>query len=152
VLSWSERDSGELIWALGDRRTDLPDPAQLVSDAESKIGKWLWSRLSAVAHVTFFGLQAAMLLGDSKPSVVPGLASVPVGTDASSVALQAFCIVRALRKAATAHFALMGWEDDQWKAARDQAEQTELKLFRTGRAAAPVLQAEQESTGDPNSD
>jgi hypothetical protein len=120
-----------LVDGVGRPSTPAGIAQLLVSDADAKIGKLLWSRQSAVSHVTFFGLVAGMMLNDATPSVVPGLASVPVGTDASSVALQAFCIVRALRQAATARFALMGWEDDAWKAARDFAEKVELKLFRT---------------------
>jgi hypothetical protein len=102
---------------------------RLVSDTEAKIGKLLWSRLSAVPHVTYFGLESAMMVEDATPSLTPGLTAVPVGTSAATVRLQALCIVRALREAATARFALMGWEDDAWKAARDAAEQCELALF-----------------------
>ena len=74
---------------------------------------------------------------DATLSPVFGLASVPVGTDASSVSLQAFCIMRALRQAAIARIALMGWEDDTWKTAGDLAEKVELKLWQTYEAARP---------------
>jgi hypothetical protein len=45
------------------------------------------------------------------------------------VFLIAFCVVRALREAATARLALMGWEDDAWTAARKCAERIENALF-----------------------
>jgi hypothetical protein len=56
---------------------------------------------------------------------------VPVGTESTAVMLQAFCILRALRQAATARFTLMGWEDDKWKTASELAEKHELALFRS---------------------
>jgi hypothetical protein len=51
----------------------------------------------------------------------------------------AFFAVRALRQAATARFALMGWEDEAWNTARDFAERLELKLYRTYEAARPAV-------------
>jgi hypothetical protein len=88
--------------------------------------------------VTYFGLESAMSFERAAPTLSPGATTVPVGTDSTSVTQQAFCIVRALRKAATARFALMGWEDDAWAAARDFAENVELKLFETYRAGRPA--------------
>jgi hypothetical protein len=104
--------------------------ALLSDNPKSKVGKLLWSRLSAVSHVTFFGLQAGIRYRDVTTSLSPGVSAVPVGGNPSSVALQGACVLRALRKAATARFRLMGWEDGEWKAARDRAEQYEVELFQ----------------------
>jgi hypothetical protein len=106
----------------------------LVSEQERRIGKLLWSRLSAVSHVTWFGLQSALSLDEAKANIASGLSTVPVGTDVSAVILQALCILKALRQAATARFTLMGWQDDQWTAAAHLAEQHELALFHARQA------------------
>jgi hypothetical protein len=81
-----------------------------------------------------------VMLGDVTPNLTPGLSTVPVGTESTAVILQAFCILRALRQAATGRFTLMGWGDDEWKTACDLAEKHELALFRTYTAglAAPT--------------
>ena len=50
--------------------------------------------------------------------------------------MQAACILRAFRVVATGRFALMGWADAEWDAARQAAEQHELALLEGGRAAA----------------
>lgn len=137
----------------GVERPSIPDGIRrlLVSDTEARIGKLLWSRLSAVSHVTYFGLESAMLLEDATPSLSAGVKTVPVGTHSSSVILMAFCVVRALRQAATARFVLMGWEDDAWQAARDFAEQLELALFRTSRAGQFASTGEQPGQEAPAS-
>jgi hypothetical protein len=49
---------------------------------------------------------------------------------AFKVPLQALCILRALRVTATERFALMGWIDAEWDAARQAAEQYELALLK----------------------
>ena len=158
-LGWAATDRHGKPWSLAKSRgkplidgVGRPSAAAGISrlamgDEESRIGDYLWSRLSAVSHVTWFGLHWAMMLDDVRPNLTPGLSTVPVGTDASAVSLQAFCIVRALRQAATARFALMGWEDDEWKTACDLAEKHERELFRAFEAGLPASaeeQAEQE--------
>lgn len=109
----------------------------LVSEQDRRIGKLLWSRLSAVSHVTWFGLRSALSLGDAAANIASGLSTVPVGTDISAVSLQALCILKALRQAATAHFMLMGWQDNQWTTSCRLAEQHELELFRARQATEP---------------
>jgi hypothetical protein len=115
--------------AVGDGITRL-----LVDDSHARIGRLLWSRLSAVTHVTWFGLQWAFLLPEGQPSSSGGFTTVPVGTDSARVAIQAFCILRALRVAATNRFTLLGWNDEEWQAASSQAEAYEYTLFQS---AAP---------------
>jgi hypothetical protein len=44
----------------------------LVSDEASRIGKLQWSRLSAVSHVTWFGLRSALMLDDGAAIPPPG--------------------------------------------------------------------------------
>ncbi len=159
-LGWAATDYDGEQWKPRSRGTPRVDGVErpsmpqgitrlLVSDTDAKIGKLLWSRLSAVSHVTFFGLQAGMMLGDVTPNLVPGLKTVPVGTDSSSVSLMAFCVVRALRQAATARFALMGWEDDAWKAAHDFAEEREAALVRAYEAGQSASTDERAGASPP---
>jgi hypothetical protein len=75
-LDWAATDRNGKPWSLaksrgkplidGVGRPSVPDSITrlLVSDEEARIGKLLWSRLSAVSHVTFFGVQAGMMFGD----------------------------------------------------------------------------------------
>jgi hypothetical protein len=64
-----------------------------VSDEASRIGKLQWSRLSAVSHVTWFGLRSALMLDDGGANIATGLTTVPVGTDSSAVSVQALCVI-----------------------------------------------------------
>lgn len=145
-LGWPATDYNGTPWSLAnsrgkpfvDRVSRPSIPAGitrlLVTDEASRIGKLQWSRLSAVSHVTWFGLRAALMLDDATANIATGLTTVPVGTNSSAVAGQALCIVKALRQAATARFTLMGWQDDQWKAACRVAQQHELALLRAYQA------------------
>jgi hypothetical protein len=107
----------------------------LVDNEDADIGRALWSRLSAVMHVTWWGLQWAISLPDAQPSS-PGFSTVPVGTDAKSVLLQAVCILRALRVAANARFTLMGWQDSEWQTAERTALEVERAMFRASGGVA----------------
>jgi hypothetical protein len=139
-LGWNVTDANHKIWKRTSRGNPRVDgvarpsvPAGiarlLTDDQTSRIGKYLWSRLSAVIHVTYFGLQSAMLIQESTPSPISGQARVFVGTDATSVYLQAVGIVKAIRRAADARFELMGWRDDDWSTAARAAEQLEQGLL-----------------------
>ena len=99
----------------------------LVDDAQAKIGKMQWSRLSAVTHVTFFGLWWAFMGGGSSRGYV---ASTHIGTDLHAVYMQAFCIIKAVRQAASARFALMGWADDVWHGVVSNAVQHAIALVQ----------------------
>jgi hypothetical protein len=66
---------------------------------------------------------------------------VPIGTDATSVYLQAVCVLKALRRTADTRFALMGWRDEEWNAATTAAEELEkhmLDAVRPHLASLPV--------------
>jgi hypothetical protein len=106
----------------GTKRPRLSDGiVKLVgSDEGSLIGDLLFSRLSAVDHVTWFGLQWAMDLEGASRDQLSRLATVAIGTDGAQVSAIGFYLVRALRVAATARFALMGWHDTQWESDAQQ--------------------------------
>jgi hypothetical protein len=109
----------------------------LVDDQTSKIGKLQWSRLSAVAHVTFFGTRGALSLDQGVRNPVTGLVTVPLGTDAIAVYLQAVCITKALRQTAASLFELMGWVDREWSAAARGAERHERGMLAAIEASRP---------------
>jgi hypothetical protein len=100
----------------------------LVGDGEARIGGAQWSYLSSVSHVTWYGLRQAVTSDAPTPGLGPGL--VTFGTTSSSVRAQALCVLIALRKAAAARFVLMGWADDDWRAACARAQQHELALMQ----------------------
>jgi hypothetical protein len=104
----------------------------LVGEGDWRIGRAQWSYLSAVSHVTWWGLRQSVVEPPSDPGV-SGLSLAGVGTTAASVFSQAVCVVRAVRKAASARFALMGWEDTEWNAASSEAEVYERAVISSFR-------------------
>jgi hypothetical protein len=85
----------------------------MTDDTALHIGKIQWGYLSAVAHVTWHGLQPAISRSTNKPRLGPVLADLTLKSTA--VHLQAACLLRALRAAGTARATLMGWSDEQWQ-------------------------------------
>jgi hypothetical protein len=100
----------------------------LVGDDQARIGRMQWSYLSAVSHVTWYGLRQAITSPAPTPGLGGGLASY--GTTSSSVRAHALCVLIALRKAADARFVLMGWADEGWLAACARAQEHELMLLQ----------------------
>ena len=112
--------------SMGDGITRL-----LVDDSQARIGRLLWNRLSAVTHVTWWGLQWAFMLPEGEQSRSGGFTTVLVGADSTRVAIQAWCAPRALRAAANRRFTLMGWNDQEWHDAGSRAEAYEYTLFQS---------------------
>jgi hypothetical protein len=81
---------------------------------------------------TVAALQAftTFMLPEDAPSG-SGFTTVPVGTDSTRVATQAWCVLRALRAAANRRFILMGWADQEWQDAAGRAEEYEYSLFQS---------------------
>jgi hypothetical protein len=101
----------------------------VVSDPGAQLGKALWSRLSAVNHVAWWGLQWAQELPEA-PLEATGSTSVATRADSRQVvAVQALCIVRALRASANERFKLMGWVDEAWTAALGACKTCESSLL-----------------------
>lgn len=110
-----------------------------------RVGNLLFSRLSAVTHVTWFGLQWALDIDSAETNKSTRIGSVPVGTDSQRVSSIASYVVRALRQAATARVTLMGWDDERWGQAREAATRLELELLQTaithaGNAPTPAAE------------
>ena len=141
-LGWQVADYNGKPWSSNSRGKPRVDgvgrpsgaigiAALLTDDPTSKIGNVQWSRLSAVSHVTFWGLRSAFDDRGAVSDPVSGRTQVPVGTDARSVYLQAVCLLKALRRAADAMFELMGWQDHKWRAAITAAENLERQMLDT---------------------
>ena len=139
-LEWQVKDYNGKLWSSKSRGKPRVDgvgrppgaagiASLLTDDQTSKIGRVQWSRLSAVSHVTFWGLRSAFDDDGAVSDPLSGRAEVPVGTDARSVSLQAICLLKALRRAADAMFELMGWQDHAWRAAATAAEDLERQLL-----------------------
>jgi hypothetical protein len=98
------------------------------SSPDSQAGSFLFSRLSAADHVTWFGLSWAMDMANVSQRPTSTLRTVAVGTSSAQVATVAFYLVRALRTAASNLFTFMGWVSSDWEQAAAAAEQLELQF------------------------
>lgn len=106
----------------GTKRPRLSDGiVKLAGSAEnSGIGGPLFSRLSAVDHMTWFGLQWAMHLDEATADESSRTATAAIGADGVQVSAIGFYLVRAVRAAATARFELMGWTTRSGRRTRDE--------------------------------
>lgn len=136
-LGWTVKTPNNKPVIDGTSRPSVPSGIGelLVGDGEARIGRAQWSYLSAVSHVTWYGLRQALPSTAPPPGLGPGL--VTYGTTSSSVRAQALCVLIALRKAADARFVLMGWADEDWRAACGRAQQHELALMRAYQQGSP---------------
>jgi hypothetical protein len=120
----------------GSQRPSTADgiDALLTAGRPVQIGKAQWSYLSSVSHVTRYGLSEAI---SRSPGAAPtdGPTVADVWTKSTSVQLQAWCILRALKTAADARFALMGWRDEEWLAVCQQADAHGMWLFAAADSA-----------------
>jgi hypothetical protein len=106
------------------RRAEAVQRAQLVQRVESQLG----GAPSGEVQALWYGLREALPSTVPPPCIAPSPASL--ATTSSSVRAQAVCVLHALRKAADARFVLMGWADDDWRAASTRAEQHEIALMQ----------------------
>jgi len=116
----------------GSKRPSIPAGISrlIVDDEEKKIGRALWSRLSAVRHVSWWGVNWAFMHPGGKADAA-GFVTVEIGTDQAAVAQQAFCILRALQAAAKLRAILTGFQrDDRWQQACNDADQLAVALLR----------------------
>jgi hypothetical protein len=116
----------------GTQRPSIPAGISrlIVDDEEKKIGRALWSRLSAVTHVSWWGVNWAFMHPGGEADAA-GFVTVEIGTDQVAVAQQAFCILRALQTAAKLRAILMGFHrDERWQQACNDADQLAVALLR----------------------
>jgi|GEM_PF-6690101 len=101
----------------------------VLGDGVWRLGRAQWSYLSAVDHVTWWGLRQAILDPPSEPDA-SGRSLAGIGTKSSSVCAQAICVLKALRKAGAVRLVLMGWTDREWEEACRRSEAHETVLVR----------------------
>lgn len=73
----------------------------------SRVGDLVYSRLSAVDHVTWFGLISAFDMDAAERDERSRTATVPITVDGSKVCTYAYYLVKVVRAAAQARFTLM---------------------------------------------
>jgi hypothetical protein len=103
----------------GTKRPSVPlgiNELLLGDDQQGGLGRVQWSYLSAVSHVTWYGLRQAIIELPKEQSI-SGHSLAGVGTESRAVYSQALCVLKALRRAATARMVLMGWVDQSWESA-----------------------------------
>jgi hypothetical protein len=101
------------------------------SDDGSLVGDLMFSRLSAVSHVTWFGLQYALNLSNIEADEQLRLGTVAIGTDGVRVSELGFYLLRIVRNAAAARFTLMGWASPEWADAERDAIELENVFAQT---------------------
>jgi hypothetical protein len=126
----------EVLWPFrrptvdGEGRPSVPEGINklLLRDGDWKLGRVQWSYLSSVSHATWYGLAQAVQ-EPPKDSLI-ALAKAAFGTNSGSAQAQAVCVLGAARKAAMARFTLMGWIDDEFRAAARASIEHEAALVR----------------------
>ncbi|MGO9902978.1 MAG: hypothetical protein ACLP0J_25570 [Solirubrobacteraceae bacterium] len=101
------------------------------------MGDLLYSRLSAVDHVTWFGLFSAFDAGVAQPDERAGTATVPITVDGAKVSAHLYYVIKVLHAAAEARFTLMAWRDEAWAEATARAHALERRLLEPAVDAPP---------------
>jgi hypothetical protein len=120
------------------RRPRVSDGIVQLTGVNSDVANSLYSRLSAVDHVTWSGLISAMDLSGAQRDDRTGTATVPISVDGGKVAAYTRYVVKALHAAARTRFTFMGWLDDSWLATAANAEALEERLLKTAVASLPA--------------
>jgi hypothetical protein len=130
VLGWDIRDNrGKPVVGGAQRPSIGPSIAEMVlGDRSRDLGKVQWSYLSAVVHVTWWGIRQGVVEGPGNDvGIGPSIAMI--GTESKAVNTQSLCLLRALRHAGAARLTMMGWLDDVWQAAARKSEAHERALL-----------------------
>lgn len=115
----------------GARRPRVSDGILELTGGEdgSRVGDLLYSRLSAVDHVTWFGLTSVFDVDAAEHDGYSGMAAVPLMVDGAKVSAYTYYVVKALHSAADKRFMLMGWGDELWREAEGSADELERRLL-----------------------
>lgn len=97
---------------------------------DARIGDLLYSRFSAIDHVTWFGLTSAFDIGAAERDERAGTATVPVRVDGGRFAAYVYYVTRTLRAAAQTRFTMLGWADQEWEIAATETGRREEALLR----------------------
>src|SRR5205807_249362 len=106
-------------------------------DTDARIGDLLYSQLSAVDHVTWFGLFSAFDADAARRDERASTATVPITVDAAKVSAYVYYVLKVLHAAAAARFTLMGWLDEPWSEATTRAHALEGRLLEAAVKSSP---------------
>jgi hypothetical protein len=144
-FGWTINNSRTKPVTDGTRRPRISDGiVDLIGrGGDSRVGDLLYSRLSAVDHVTWFGLFSALEPNAAVRDERARTATVPITVDGAQVSAYVYYVIKVVRAAAQIRFTLMGWLDEPWGAAATAAGAIEEQLLRMAlasrsRAAGPV--------------
>jgi hypothetical protein len=122
----------------GARRPRISDGIVAAAAGDgSRVGDLLYSRLSAVDHVTWFGLISALDVSAADRDERARTATVPITVDGGKVCAYAYYAVKVVRAAAQARFTLMGWLDERWQTAAASADSLEARLLKNAVGGRP---------------
>ncbi len=138
-LGWTIDNSRTKPIIDGTRRPRVSDGVVELSgsDTDARIGNLLYSRLSAVDHVTWFGLFSAFDASAAQRDDRVCTAAVPITVDGAKVSAYLYYALKVLRAAAAARFTLMGWLDEPWAEATARADALERRLLEIALASPP---------------
>jgi len=130
LFNWEVKPDRRAPVVDGTKRPLIPNGISrlLLDDREARLGRVQWSYLSAVVHVTWYGLSPG-IIDPPQESAALGPSLAGVGTESRSVDAQSLCLIRALRRAGTIRMIYMGWIDEEWRRACELAERHERELL-----------------------
>jgi hypothetical protein len=137
-FGWQVNNSRTKPTIDGTRRPRISDGiVELIGrPSNSRIGDLLYSRLSAVDHVTWFGLFSALEPDAAVRDERARTATVPITVDGARVSAYVYYAIKVVRAAAQTRFTLMGWLDEPWSAAATAAGGLEEQLLRTATSSS----------------
>lgn len=134
-FGWTIDDSRTKPIVGGTRRPRVSDGIVQLIGVSSDVANSLYSRLSAVDHVTWSGLISAMDLSGAQRDNRTGTATVPIAVDGGKVAAYTRYVVKSLHAAARIRFTFMGWLDESWSTIATNAEVLEDRLLKSAAAS-----------------
>jgi hypothetical protein len=94
----------------------------LAGEADRLVGQALWSYLSAVTHLTWYGIRSSIIPPFPTEKEALGVTLVGIGADSNFVDTLSICLTRMFATAASAHLRYMGWDSDgKWITVHDEA-------------------------------
>lgn len=132
--------NNDRVFGDGFRRPNMRDmiSQMLVGEDSRDVGRALWGYLSAVTHLTWYGIRETLIppFPSGEDPLRPTL--VGVGSSSDFVNTLTVCLTLMFAKAATAHLEYMGWENrnPSWTAIRDDAVNWATSVI-AARAAVP---------------
>jgi hypothetical protein len=110
------------------RRPGVSAGIATLTGCEPDVANALYSQVSAVDHVTWFGLITAFNPAAAERDERTRTAAVPAGADGAKFATFLYWVIKVVAAAAEARFILMRWRDEPWREAAADAETLQQQL------------------------